>query len=81
MYGVTVASGFNQSEDYSVTFNTNQEKRSNWGTVKEPTYITCHSTGKLERDILNLITNNHWTKPKKNKLIFLPLQIAVGKKS
>ena len=55
MYGVTVASGLNQSEDYSVAFNTNQEKRSNWGTAKEPVYITCHSTGKLEQDILSLI--------------------------
>lgn len=38
-----------------VVFNTNQEKTSNWGTPSEPVYSTCHSTGKLEQEILNLV--------------------------
>ena len=38
-----------------VVFNTNQEKKSNWGTPSEPQFVTCHSTGKLEQEILNLV--------------------------
>ena len=38
-----------------VVFNTKQEKKSNWGTASEPLYSTCHSTGKLEQEILNFV--------------------------
>ena len=40
---------------HSHSFNTNQPNMTDWGPPGNPEYVTCYSTGKLERDILNLI--------------------------
>ncbi len=53
--GQTIASGLIPSSNSSVALNTNQGGRANWGTAKERKYVTCHSAGKLEQDILSLI--------------------------
>ena len=55
VFGEIINRGSIPSGNHSVAFNTNQKKRSNWGTANEPLYITCLSTGKLEQDILSLI--------------------------
>lgn len=39
----------------SLGFTTNQDNKENWGTIENPTYVTCHSTSKLENKILDMI--------------------------
>jgi hypothetical protein len=38
----------------TLSFNTGQTGSSDWGTPQEPFIVKCHSTGKLESDILAL---------------------------
>jgi len=53
--GAVVQRGILPPSSSSMVFNTNQEKKTNWGTPSEPFFVTCHSTGELEQGILNLV--------------------------
>jgi len=53
--GTVIENGNIPSSTTEIVFNTNQEKKANWGTAGSPEYVSCHSTGKLEQEILDLV--------------------------
>ena len=55
VFGTVIQRGILTPSSTEVVFNTNQEKKTNWGTPSEPFFVTCHSTGELEQGILNLV--------------------------
>jgi hypothetical protein len=55
VYGTPMQTGQIQPFSQTWTLNTNQEFHGDAGTPEEPQPITCYATGKLERDILDIV--------------------------
>ncbi len=53
--GVVVDFGDAPSEGTTHSFRTNQPNQANWGTVDDPSMISCRSTGRLENEILAFV--------------------------
>ena len=55
VFGTVFERGIVPRSNSEVAFNTKQDKNYNFGSASEPIYVTCHSTGKLEQEILDLV--------------------------
>jgi hypothetical protein len=55
VYGTPIERGALPQRTFTATFNTNQPTTVDWGTPGQPMQVTCHSRGRLEHDILQLV--------------------------